>query len=83
MSNKLMIIFSDGAPAAIGYGGTSGMDHVAKVVRGLEAKGWAVIQVGFGGASYQDRMFKNHIYLDDMKELANKVGKIIRKVIKV
>ena len=83
MSNKLMIVMSDGAPAAINYGGTRGMEHVRDVVRGLESKGWGVIQVGFGGASFQDRMFTNHIFVDDTTKLADKVGKIIRKVIKV
>ena len=83
MSNKLMIVFSDGSPAAINYGGDSGIKHTAKCVKSLEAKGWSVIQVGFGGAHYQERMFKNHTYVDDMKNLANNISKIIRKVIKV
>ena len=83
MSNKLMITFSDGSPAAIGYGGTAGIAHVKKVVGGLESKGWGVIQVGFGGAHYQERMFKNHIYVNDISDISNKVAKIIRKVIKV
>jgi len=83
MSNKLMIVFSDGSPAAIGYGGGSGIEHVAKVVKGLEAKGWSIIQVGFGGAHFQERMFSNHIYVDDMRNLSGKISKIIRKVIKV
>ena len=83
MSNKLMIIFSDGSPAAIGYGGTRGINHVRDVVRGLESSGWGVIQVGFGGATYQGEMFSNHIYVNDTNQLADKVGKIIRKVIKV
>ena len=83
MSNKLMITFSDGSPAAIGYGGGKGIEHVRKVVNGLESKGWGIIQVGFGGAHYQERMFNNHIYVDDIKNIADKVSKIIRKVIKV
>ena len=83
MSNKLMIVFSDGSPAAIGYGGTRGIEHTAKAVKSLEAKGWSVIQVGFGGAHFQERMFKNHIYIDDINNIATKVAKIIRKVIKV
>ena len=83
MSNKLMIVFSDGSPAAIGYGGSSGIDHVSKVVKGLEAKGWSIIQVGFGGAHYQERMFSNHIYVDDIDNLSGKISKIIRRVIKV
>jgi hypothetical protein len=83
MSNKLMIVFSDGSPAAIGYGGSRGIDHTRKCVKSLEAKGWGVIQVGFGGAHFQERMFDNHIYVNDINDIANKVSKIIRKVIKV
>jgi len=83
MSNKLMITFSDGSPAAIGYGGMMGIKHVKKVVNGLESKGWGIIQVGFGGAHYQERMFNNHIYVDNINDTADKVAKIIRKVIKV
>ena len=83
MSNKLMIVFSDGSPAAMGYGGDSGIRHTAKAVKGLESKGWSVIQVGFGGAHLQERMFSNHIYVDDITQLSNKISRIIRKVIKV
>jgi nitric oxide reductase activation protein len=82
-SNKLMIVFSDGSPAAIGYGGQGGIDHVSKVVKGLEAKGWSIIQVGFGGAHLQERMFSNHIYVDNIADLSGKISKIIRRVIKV
>ena len=82
-SNKLMIIFSDGCPAAINYGGQRGINHVRDVVRGLESSGWGIIQVGFGGATLQGDMFTNHIYVSDTNTLADKVGKIIRKVIKV
>jgi len=83
MSNKLMIVFSDGSPAAIGYGGGKGIDHVKKVVNGLETKGWGIIQVGFGGAHFQERMFNNHIYVNDVNNISGKVSKIIRKVIKI
>jgi hypothetical protein len=82
-SNKLMIVFSDGSPAAIGYGGTRGIEHTAKAVKGLEAKGWSVIQVGFGGAHYQERMFSNHIYVNDITHLSDKISRIIRKVLKI
>jgi hypothetical protein len=67
----------------MGYGGDSGIRHTAKAVKGLESKGWSVIQVGFGGAHLQERMFSNHIYVDDITQLSNKISRIIRKVIKV
>jgi len=83
MSEKLMIIFSDGSPAALGYGGSKGIEHVRKVVKQLEAQGWSIIQVGFGGCHYQERMFKNHIYVNNVDQLATRVSKILRKVIKI
>tara|TARA_R110000824_G_scaffold47416_4_gene135053 strand:+ start:706 stop:2850 length:2145 start_codon:yes stop_codon:yes gene_type:complete len=83
MSQKLMIVFSDGSPAAIGYGGSSGIEHTRKCVKSLEGKGWNIIQVGFGGAHYQERMFTNHCYVNNIDNLGNTISKIIRKVIKV
>ena len=84
-SNKLMIVLSDGQPAAWCYGGYEGYAHVRKVVTHLESQGWNIIQVGIGGLNpdIQAKMFTNHIFIDDISELANKIGKIIRRVIKV
>jgi len=84
-SNKLMIVLSDGQPAAWGYGGSEAMTHVKKVVTHLESQGWNIIQVGIGGINeyQQSHMFNNHIFVKDMNELAPKIGKIIRRVIKV
>jgi len=85
MSNKLMIVISDGQPAANDYHGTSGIAHVKKVVKHLESQGWSIIQVGIDGANKkrQADMFTNHMYVDRLEDLAPKVGKIIRRVIKV
>ena len=51
----------------------------------LESQGWNIIQVGIGGIrpEIQAKMFSNHIFIQDMNELAGKIGKIIRRVIKV
>ena len=85
MSNKLMIVLSDGNPAAWNYGGYESYKHVRKVVKHIESDGWNVIQVGIGGLreEIQSRMFTNHIFVHDLHDLAPKIGKIIRKVIKV
>ncbi len=85
MSNKLMIIYSDGQPAADRYGGMDSRRHVRKVVSYLEAKGWAIIQVGISGANEwcQKEMFTNHIMVNDIENLAPEVSKVIRRVIKV
>ena len=85
MSNKLMIVLSDGQPAAYNYGGMGGRKHVKGVVKELEGKGWNVIQVGFGGIgdSTMAEMFKNYMSVSDTSELANKLSKIMRKVMKL
>ena len=83
--NKLMIVISDGEPSASKYRGNTAIAHTRKVVKHVESQGWSVIQVGISGArEYQMKeMFKNWIYVDDSSQLANKVSRIIRKVIKV
>tara|TARA_R100000458_G_C8274205_1_gene249117 strand:- start:408 stop:2531 length:2124 start_codon:yes stop_codon:yes gene_type:complete len=84
-SNKLMIVISDGEPSAEAYRGESASRHTKKVVKHLEGQGWNIIQIGIYGAREwrMKEMFTNYVYLDDDSKLANKVSKIIRKVIKV
>ena len=84
-NNKLMVIFSDGDPSADRYRGKEAYDHTASCVKHVEARGWNVIQVGFAGAREHTmkHCFKNWVYVPDQSTLADKVSKIIRKVIKV
>jgi len=84
-TNKLMIIFSDGDPSADRYRGKEAYDHTASCVKHVEARGWNVIQVGFAGSREHTmrHCFTNWIYVQDQTHLADKVSKIIRKVIKV
>ena len=84
-SNKLMIVISDGEPSADKYRADTAQKHTRKVVKHLEGQGWSIIQIGIRGARewIMKDMFTNYIYVEDMSELANKVSRIIRKVIKV
>ena len=84
-TNKLMVIFSDGDPSADCYRGKQAYDHTASCVKHVEARGWNVIQVGFAGSreATMKHCFTNWIYVQDQTHLADKVSKIIRKVIKV
>ena len=84
-TNKLMIVISDGEPSAANYRGHTAIQHTRKVVKHIESQGWSVIQVGISGAREHTMkdMFKNWLYIDDSSQLANKVSRIIRKVIKV
>ena len=85
MSNKLMIVLSDGQPAAYNYGGMGGRRHVKGIVKELEGKGWNVIQVGFGGIDNHtmSEMFNNYMAVSDTSQLANKLSKIMKRVMKL
>ena len=80
-----MIIFSDGAPSADGYRGTSAHKHTAKMVKKVEGLGFAVIQVGFGGwaSRQQGDMFTHHISVDNIDNLPISIGKILKKVLRI
>ena len=84
-ADKLMIIFSDGAPSADGYRGNSAHKHTAKMVKKVEGLGFAVIQVGFGGwaSRQQGDMFTNHISVDNINTLPISIGKILKKVLRI
>ena len=82
-AQKLMIIFSDGAPSAAGYRGQRARQHVRKSVKKAESMGFSVIQVGFSGAYHQDDMFDNHIYVKDMDVLPMQISKILQRVLKL
>ena len=85
MSNKLMIVLSDGQPAAHRYGGDGARRHVKGIVRELESKGWSIIQIGFGGATdyYMDKMFNNYMHISDTKDIPNKLSKVMKRVMKL
>ena len=84
-AQKIMIIFSDGQPSAEGYRGERAIKHTASMVKKAESMGFSVIQVGFAGANgrYQEQMFTNHIYVEDMDMLPRQIGKILQRVMKL
>ena len=85
MSNKLMIVLSDGQPAAYNYGGYTGVEHVKGIVKDLECRGWGIIQIGFGGANDESmkNMFSNYVRVNESSMLPAKLSKIMRKVMKL
>ena len=84
-ANKLMIIFSDGAPSADRYRGETALKHTRKCVKHIEAKGWSIIQIGFSGSReyYMEKMFTNYIYVPDETKIGDQASRIIRKVLKI
>ena len=84
-ADKLLIVFSDGAPSADGYRGSSAHKHTGKMVKKVEGMGFSVIQVGFGGWAHrnQDGMFTNSINVSDINKLPVQIGKILKKVLRI
>jgi len=84
-TQKLIIVFSDGCPSAAMYRGERGINHTRDMVKKVQGMGYSVIQVGFAGAygRYQEQMFDNHIYVENMDNLPNQIGKILQKVMKL
>ena len=84
-ANKIMIVFSDGQPSAASYRGDRAINHTRDMVKKVQGMGFSVIQVGFAGmyGRNQERMFDNHIYVDNMELLPNQIGKILQRVMKL
>ena len=84
-AQKLMIIFSDGAPSADGYRGSLATKHTRRMVQKVESMGFSVIQVGFGGyaSSWQHKMFTHAIAVGDIDQMPKQIGKILMKVMKL
>lgn len=66
----VMIVISDGQPAASGYGGYVGMEHTRKMVLKAEAMGMQVIQVAIDSVQ-SEKMFKNFVAMKNMSTFPN------------
>lgn len=66
----VMIVISDGQPAASGYGGHHGMEHTRKMVLKAEAMGMQVIQVAIDSVQ-SEKMFKNFVAMKNMSTFPN------------
>jgi len=84
-AQKLMIIFSDGAPSADQYRGQTATKHTRQMVQKVEGMGFSVIQVGFGrwASHWQSKMFSNAIAVEDIDQMPKQIGKILMKVMKL
>lgn len=73
----VMIVISDGQPAASDYGGTQGMEHTRKMVLKTEGLGMQVIQVAIDSVS-SEKMFKNYIKMTKMSTFPNDLVNFLR-----
>lgn len=84
-NSVVLIVISDGQPAASGYGGRIGIEHTRKMVLKAEALGMQVIQIAIDSVDSR-KMFKNFVNMKDMKtfpaDLVNFLRVRINKTIK-
>ena len=73
---KVLVVVSDGQPSANGYGGSSAISHVRKVVDDLERKGIYVVQICIDNISESPKMFKHYVpyvpgknFFNDLKNI--------------
>lgn len=63
--NKILVVISDGLPAATNYGGEKAEIHVKTTVNSLELKGFEIIQICIDNIERSKYMFKNYIPFND------------------
>ena len=80
--NRILIVVSDGQPAATGYGGGLGVRHTREQVLKLESEGFTVIQICMAHIENSSAMFTNFIpYEADGRFFHNLKEILIRKLI--
>ena len=77
--NPIMIVISDGNPAALGYYGPSAVRDVRSSVTAVERQGFTVIQVSIDYVSAVKGMFTNYV---DLRKDINNLPKVLNEMIK-
>lgn len=80
VSERILIVISDGYPAASCYGGSDGEAHVRKVVTELERQGYFVIQIAVDDIN-SEKMFTHYVPYSEGKDLGGSLKKILMKKI--
>ena len=76
-SKKILIVVSDGQPAATDYGGEEAMAHVKKQVEDLEKLGVETIQICMANIEDSNKMFKHYIPFKSDSSFTNSFVKLI------
>ena len=76
--NVLMFVISDGAPAAIGYGGSSAIAHTRQMVIKAENLGFSIVQICINPCYDPKLMFKHFVTLTDMNTLSLDLNKVVK-----
>ena len=81
---RILFVLSDGYPAAHGYGGYQGQNHVRQVVQWAETQGVHVIQIAIDPSvepTRQARMFKEFIQFTNLADVPKQLTRLLAKLI--
>ena len=81
---RILLVLSDGYPAAHDYGGISGQNHVRQVVTWAETQGVHVIQIAIDPSvepSRQARMFKEYIQFTSLADVPKQLTRLLAKLV--
>lgn len=74
----VMFVLSDGAPAAVGYGGDSAIEDTRQKVFKAEQLGFTVIQIAINSRVPSEKMFKKYVKFDHYGQLLRELSKLVR-----
>ena len=77
---KILIVLSDGAPAANGYRGEASIRHTREVVQDLKNRGWQVIEIAIPPHANANKMFEHVISLRNIEYLPQELAKLIKQL---
>lgn len=81
---RILLVLSDGYPAAHDYGGSRGQAHVRQVVTWAETQGVHVIQIAIDPSvepSRQARMFKEFIQFTSLADVPKQLTRLLAKLV--
>lgn len=77
----LLLVISDGQPAAAAYRGKDGIRHTREAVSEVEKMGFIPVQIGICcDEDIVSRMFDHYVLLNDLNALPKTLGRIVKRV---
>lgn len=78
----IMLVLSDGSPAATGYGGNRGIEHTREMVVAVQKMDFYVVQVAIGRNDDSAKMFDRFVTFTDISQLPIDLGSLMRGLVR-
>jgi len=79
----VMLVISDGMPAANNYNGPRAIEHTREAVKRLQRAGITVIQVAIPPHGEPQKMFDHWVILRDLGSLPREMVRLLRRALGV